>query len=239
MSDNNNNTRLLSLADWNALSTERKFDTIYHGFLSLTQENAGFRRENAELRRRVAELESQQQQQQQQQQQAAPAPAPTTITTIASASSSSRAVATTTTTAQKRCYNCDEPGHIKRHCPQNRAGRADPPAPFETPKYYVTVIDAPNHRDFINDVKIEPQAGIIDFDAVWNALNDYVEQHQQQHQHQQQWQATLPPVLVEPSPPPPPKSGVTIVMSQGTRKDNGIRGYDDNTMASCHTFRTA
>ncbi|PKK40895.1 hypothetical protein CI102_15361 [Trichoderma harzianum] len=218
MSDNNNNTRLLSLADWNALSTERKFDTIYHGFLSLTQENAGFRRENAELRRRVAELESQQQQQQQQQQQAAPAPAPTTITTIASASSSSRAVATTTTTAQKRCYNCDEPGHIKRHCPQNRAGRVDPPAPFETPKYYVTVID---------------------FDAVWNALNDYVEQHQQQHQHQQQWQATLPPVLVEPSPPPPPKSGVTIVMSQGTRKDNGIRGYDDNTMASCHTFRTA
>lgn len=109
---------------------------MYHGLLALSQRNASFqreiaeiRRENAELRRRVAELESQQQQQQQATP-AAAAPTTTTITTVATASSSSSAVATTTTTAQKRCYNCDEPGHIKRHCPQNRAGRADPPAPF-------------------------------------------------------------------------------------------------------------
>ncbi|KAL6699629.1 hypothetical protein J3F84DRAFT_404654 [Trichoderma pleuroticola] len=53
MSDN---VRYVSLAEWNALSTEQKVNTIYHSFLALTQENAG-------LRRRVAELESQQHQQ--------------------------------------------------------------------------------------------------------------------------------------------------------------------------------
>lgn len=77
--------------------------------------------ENADLRRRVAALENQQQHQQQEEEEEeapAPAPAPDPPTTTTT---------TTTTTAEKRCYVCHEPGHVKRHCPE-RASRAAQPA---------------------------------------------------------------------------------------------------------------
>ncbi|KAL6825664.1 hypothetical protein J3E69DRAFT_380808 [Trichoderma sp. SZMC 28015] len=99
MSDN---VPMPSPEEFCALSQEQKLDIMYNAVLALT--------------RRVAALESQQQQQQQQEE--APAPAPGYDPAI---------ITTTTTTAEKRCFVCDEPGHVKKHCPQ-RASRAGQPA---------------------------------------------------------------------------------------------------------------
>ncbi|KAK4078203.1 transcriptional regulator family: Zinc finger, CCHC-type [Trichoderma aggressivum f. europaeum] len=104
-----------SLEELNALSPEQKDAAMYNAIKALTEEVAGLRRRVAELERHQHQYQYQYQQQQQQQQQAAALPA-------------ASPPAATGTTAEKRCYVCHEPGHVKRQCPE-RANRADQPTP--------------------------------------------------------------------------------------------------------------